>query len=729
MQNLPPQPTLPCEVLAVAGHSLNPIPLPPSQQITGYTIEKIIGAGSSGEVYLASERVSGAIRYVAIKIASQENPNSGMRLIREASILAGLDQIKGVLFIYKSGETQTGRQYIVTPFATGGSLDSAIKQQFFSPTKLRDWRENKLLPIFEKIAEGLSELWEQKRIIHCDIKPANIFLDEKHTALLGDFGLAMVIPEPASSTKLKSIVGTPHYLAPEVSFNQTYSIKSDIWALGAAMLESLTGKPPLKELRDRELQMLCQKTIPHQYSPIHHFNQTDWEEIKNNLKSLKGGNNFKLLAQITLKCLHPEPDKRYQNYSELIKDLQKPKLPSRRQAFTILALAMIGSATAAATYTMLRENQRQKAIANKLLEKFTEDFRNALSLLARNQTAQGQQQINALKSTANSLPQELRIVKDFNLTKNLQENLLAVENQDGFRRNQPQFFGAAADIHYDELRAIVSETRRLFNNAINAPLILLKGKAYHPLSPTQKNNLAEIYYIQSCELIIREIFEKRKSSQAATPDNQNEIITKIKQLASQLKALSPEREFSALDLLINNLTLKNTAVSTQVKIETLPVSDAYLSGLIWLLITKPPEEALARRAFAAAYATNKNFVDAALGKATAEARLKLYFDVQTTLNELTPRLQNNQRYLSTAGSIYLQLAPSAGELGAQFNERAYQYFSAALKLEPLSKYYKLRLAEACFRLEKNEEAEEMLKELENDPKFKNAAENLRYRFP
>ncbi len=132
-----------------------------------------------------------------------------------------------------------GRQgayaYIVTPYISGGTLKDRLEQGPLAPEEAR--------AIFAQLADALHYMHE-RGILHRDIKPTNIFLDEKGFLYLADFGIASYIGESAIERN-KRVMGTPTYMAPELCYGHA-SVSSDIYALGILLYQMLTGHAPFE---------------------------------------------------------------------------------------------------------------------------------------------------------------------------------------------------------------------------------------------------------------------------------------------------------------------------------------------------------------------------------------------------------------------------------------------------------------------------------------------------
>lgn len=133
-------------------------------------------------------------------------------------------------------EDATSTLCIVMEYADDGDLLNKITQ---AHKQRKPIKESDIWSFFTQIALGLQQLHELK-IIHRDIKCANIFLTKSGLVKLGDLNVSKVAKRGMLSTQ----TGTPYYASPEVWMDKPYNHKSDIWSLGCVLYEMITGRPP-----------------------------------------------------------------------------------------------------------------------------------------------------------------------------------------------------------------------------------------------------------------------------------------------------------------------------------------------------------------------------------------------------------------------------------------------------------------------------------------------------
>ena len=201
-----------------------------------YELLEVIGRGGQGVVYRARQKSLN--RTVALKVIGLGHWATDAhlkRFRREAEAAASLDH-SGIVPIYEVGE-RDGSCYFSMKFVEGGQLDEVSKRE---PMPIRQAVE-----LIAKVARTVHYAHEHG-ILHRDIKPGNILLDQKDEPHLTDFGLARLVESESTVTRTMEVLGTPSYMAPEqaVGNNDAVSSATDVYGLGAVLYQLLTGHPP-----------------------------------------------------------------------------------------------------------------------------------------------------------------------------------------------------------------------------------------------------------------------------------------------------------------------------------------------------------------------------------------------------------------------------------------------------------------------------------------------------
>jgi len=210
----------------------------PGSQIGPFRIERELGRGAVGVVYLAHD--TKLDRLVAIKSLPAEvmdNPKARSRFAREARVLASLNH-PNIATIYEELEEAECVGYLILEYVPGQTLAERIAG---ARLKLEE-----VLSIALQIAEAVAAAHEHD-VIHRDLKPGNIKITPEGKVKVLDFGLAKAIggePSEKESTNTEpgKIVGTPSYMSPEQARGKATDKRSDIWSFGCVLYEMLTGK-------------------------------------------------------------------------------------------------------------------------------------------------------------------------------------------------------------------------------------------------------------------------------------------------------------------------------------------------------------------------------------------------------------------------------------------------------------------------------------------------------
>ncbi len=208
------------------------------QPIKGYELQRKLGEGGMGAVYLARQKSMD--RLVALKILRRNlarNTDFVARFVREARLAGKLDHenIVRALDVGESGDYH----YLAMEFVDGCNLSALLRERGALP-------EKEALGLALQVARAL-EYADSRRIIHRDIKPDNVLLTGDGIAKLTDLGLAKQTGAETHITQTGVMVGTPHYVSPEQARGeQDVDIRGDIYSLGATLYRLVTGKTPFE---------------------------------------------------------------------------------------------------------------------------------------------------------------------------------------------------------------------------------------------------------------------------------------------------------------------------------------------------------------------------------------------------------------------------------------------------------------------------------------------------
>lgn len=262
-----------------------------------YRILNRLGSGGSGELFFCYPLEEPAQRYV-LKILKSPTPSHRKRFKREAEILAavkGEPRIARILDFGEEGEAV----YIVMEYISGKNLKQ-LREEYCMD-------EETVLQISLEVVRALWYLWENYSVIHRDIKPDNIMLDEQSQVKLVDFGISkrQFASQDTTITVAMSGLGTPGYLSPEQFVDsRNVDFRTDIFSLGATVCYLLSGKTP--------------------------FAGKDTAEIYDNTVKNSPPRNFEFdtecspgLRQLLCRMMQRLPEERIGSYRELAEEMEK----------------------------------------------------------------------------------------------------------------------------------------------------------------------------------------------------------------------------------------------------------------------------------------------------------------------------------------------------------------------------------------------------------------------
>ena len=276
----------------------------PGEDGLKYRNLKLLGMGGMGIVYCAEDPT--LERQVAIKILREPfrcNREQIAKFINEARITARIDH-PNIVSVHQLGLNEHHGIYFSMRLISGETLQNVIRHlRENDPAALRHYTTRRLLDIFIAGCNGVAAAHE-KKILHCDLKPANIMIGKFGEVLVLDWGLARSFDSPDSNSKIS---GTPAYMAPELLNGKQVKpdVKSDIYALGTILYSILTWNPAPFDLTvdNNEIaeKAVCGKFLP--------------------LRAPHGQHLPRELAAICRKAMHYDRNRRYASVTELLDDL------------------------------------------------------------------------------------------------------------------------------------------------------------------------------------------------------------------------------------------------------------------------------------------------------------------------------------------------------------------------------------------------------------------------
>lgn len=273
----------------------------PPTQIPGYDLTRFLGSGAYGEVWIGLDRNTG--RQVAVKFYQHRGGVDWTLLSREVEKLVLLSTDRYVVQLLDVG-WEADPPYYVMEYIESGSLEQLIQKN--------DGRTvEQIVELFREIVIGLNHA-HAKGILHCDLKPANVLLDQDAKPRLADFGQSRLTHEQTPS------LGTLFYMAPEqADLKAVPDARWDVYALGAILYCMLVGKPP--HLHDELLRRIESATdLPTRLRVYRQWIVS--HKAPDEHRKVAGVD--RAMAGIVDRCLAPHPSKRFANVQEVLDALR-----------------------------------------------------------------------------------------------------------------------------------------------------------------------------------------------------------------------------------------------------------------------------------------------------------------------------------------------------------------------------------------------------------------------
>jgi serine/threonine-protein kinase len=462
---------------------------PDAAVVPGYEILGVLGRGGMGVVYKAKHlRLKRIVALKMVIAGAHAGPQQLARFFIEAEAIAQL-QHPNIVQVYEIGD-QAGLPFFALEYVDGGCLQDKLDDK---PQKPRDAAR-----MVETLTKAMAYAHMQG-IIHRDLKPANVLLTTDGQPKITDFGLAKKLEEDASQTKSGTLMGTPHYMAPEQARGDTHDVGplADVYALGVILYEMLTGRTPFvgTSIMETLRQVQQQEPVPpHRLQP----------GVPADLDT------------ITLKCLQKDPAKRYPSADALAEDLRRfltdqpilarPVGPLERAwrwcrrnprvaalSATVLALLVTVAVTSTIMAFKISAERAEAIAARELAEK------NALAEKAAREEAD--QQAAVALTTIQSLMTDVvrKLLSDEPRTQNIKIELLkkALEGlektsarAEAVTGNKIKVSMAMAYIELGNVYRQIGQTEEAFKQYLRAQAIFEARAAEDPARDASKGNVA-----------------------------------------------------------------------------------------------------------------------------------------------------------------------------------------------------------------------------------------------
>ena len=315
--------------------------------VGAYEIEREIGKGGMGSVYLAARADDQYRKQVAVKVVrfGIENGLALARFKSERQILADLDH-PNIARLLEGGSTERGEPYFVMEYIQGQQLDQYCDEHNLSVTER--------LELFRSVCSAV-QYAHQKLVIHRDIKPGNILVTSEGVSKLLDFGIAKILDREtgapaADRTKTMARVLTPDYASPEQWRGENITTASDVYSLGVVLYELLVGRKPyhLKGSPEDLYRAVTESEPERPSAAVSRLQQGAGDTTAERISVTREGTPDKLrrrlsgdIDYIILKALRKEPQRRYVSVEQFSEDIRRhlAGLPvlARRDTFSYRA--------------------------------------------------------------------------------------------------------------------------------------------------------------------------------------------------------------------------------------------------------------------------------------------------------------------------------------------------------------------------------------------------------
>lgn len=282
------------------------------ESVGPYTITAYVGQGGMATIYKAHQTT--LERDVALKVIHpmlKEDKAFLMRLKREAAIIAKLNH-PNIVTVYDYGEFEH-TPFLVLQYIEGKTLKAVLQSQKLATRQI--------LNIARAVASALAYA-HSRGVLHRDVKPSNILIDQEGHVYLTDFGLARIEHSGESTSSQDMLIGSPHYISPEQAKSETVDARTDIYALGIVLYEMFTGRTPFQG--DTPYQAILAQI--------------------NNPPPAPRAINPKIrpaVEQVLLKALAKEPKERYASIRDMMRALENAVSGPREEDETPVTFPLI----------------------------------------------------------------------------------------------------------------------------------------------------------------------------------------------------------------------------------------------------------------------------------------------------------------------------------------------------------------------------------------------------
>ena len=291
----------------------------PPSQIPGYKLQKFIGSGAYGEVWSATNLKTG--RKVAVKFFTRRSEEGVKQLMREVEkLLAVTSDARYVVQLFDYG-WDANPPYYVMDFIESGSLEDRLRDGTLPATEA--------IELFQEVATAMMHL-HGKGILHCDLKPGNVLLDQEGNPRVADFGQSRMKSDQTSA------LGTLFYMAPEQADMEAIpDTRWDVYGLGALMYSMLTGQPPYY---NSDIAKQIEETAGIEDRLAKYRDSIKAADKPTAHRKVVGVD--RMLADIVDRCIAPNPKQRFKSIQSVLLALRQRELTKTRRPLMVLGILL-----------------------------------------------------------------------------------------------------------------------------------------------------------------------------------------------------------------------------------------------------------------------------------------------------------------------------------------------------------------------------------------------------
>ena len=289
----------------------------PPAQVPGYKLDRLLGQGAFGQVWVGNNLNTG--RTVAIKFYLHRSGVNWSSLTREVKNLVSMAGNRYIVQVLEVG-WDAEPPYYVMEYLENGSLDDLIRARGAMPP-------SKAIELFSDIAMGLNHS-HGKGVLHCDLKPANVLLDQDWLPRLADFGQSRLSNEQTPS------LGTLFYMAPEqADLNAVPDARWDVYALGAIFYCMIVGSPPYKT-PDTVTTLDTAASLPER---LKRYRDTIFKShFPRAHHRVRGMDRW--LVGIVDRCIAKKPEDRFANVQQVLAAIERRQMVRLRRPLMLLGI-------------------------------------------------------------------------------------------------------------------------------------------------------------------------------------------------------------------------------------------------------------------------------------------------------------------------------------------------------------------------------------------------------